>query len=305
MTSQPIDRVEIVCHDLMALPWGEHFAAALEDANIPIDNMPAELREQYPLSPAMLYLGDGGPVIFLSEDATADDLAHECRHGRQYLTFPDNLRKPKDIKHLYIFYAFAEADAYAHQAITLIQSMAAGQRDLENEREIEKLYKDENPDVFWEPVRFILYSVLNYAPEDLVQLYQKEPEKLDEIMFQVFSWSMQVFVPHQYEERHLDGVHTDISKTRSNGSLFVGRREDFGAHTQEDIAFFLSCVGQFGIVEGTSSSYLINSAGYGPDPSDYMNPLFTESSIFELARMNKTLDSTRDRTDVPICSIKS
>jgi len=103
------DHILRLKEDLKLYPWGSAFLETLERSEYPVLPMPQEIKEEYPNSVAMLCL-DPSHAIFITPQATADDLCHEIRHVEQYLSMPDELIECSDIKHRFIFYAFMEAD---------------------------------------------------------------------------------------------------------------------------------------------------------------------------------------------------
>jgi len=278
--------------DLQSLPWGSSFLETLRRSEYPVEPMPEDIAREFPNSPALLAL-DPLHTIFLTNEATADDLCHEIRHVEQYLTLPDELIKASDMKHRFMVHAFMEADAYAHQTAMLIQLMATDPQKLTDEMEIYDLYNDPKSEVLMEPVRVALYTSLNRNPKSIVEDYNANPESLYQFMSFVFSWSFHEIVPKQYEQRHLDAIHTTMLLAEK-GTLAASRSQPFEVTTAEDIDFFMNCIRDFGgTIYNYEVSYLIDKDGMGPAPLEHIAQIITTEVIAELTRMNKQISLYR------------
>lgn len=273
-------------------------AANLQDlllqTEVPIQDMPEAFAKEYPDSPMMLYLNSetGRGTIFAQTSAQPEELVHEIAHTRHFCGPFSELRDVSDIKHAYIFFAMAEADAYAHQAACLLERLTDPEYDIQTEK-IEALASKQNPAALWEPVRYCLYTLLDLDPEKMSQNPPNEQQRT-EIMFHVFSWTLQNFVPAQYEERHLDAVYATTQEnqhqSKTGKATITQRSETMSVITQSDYEYFHACIESFGVpISSAAQNYLITAEGYGPDPDIYMKALFTQNALTELAHMNHDL----------------
>lgn len=277
------DHITRLKTELTLTPWGTTFLDTLERSEYPVLPMPDEIRRAFPNSPALLNF-DPLHTIFLTPEATADNLCHEIRHVEQTLSMPDELIECDDIKHRFIFHAFMEADAYAHQAAMFIQMLVHDPQKRAEEMEIFKLYNDPDSDIMMEPIRTALYVAGGASPDEIVNLIEADPNALKKMMSFVFSWAMHEIIPKQYEERHLDAVDTAI---RKNPESFKRREAKITDLTEADTEFFAECIHNFGsIITDCEESYLIDENGYGPDLCAHLEQIITPAAALELERLN-------------------
>lgn len=282
-------------YQLDQLPWATYFNKVIQKSGVEIAAMPDSYIQEHPDSPALLALREKPPKVFLRDFATPSELSHELRHADQYFNFPKELIAAKDLKHRYIFMAFAEADAMVHEIFVYIQNLNVDPEFLAMEQEKFDLYQNSGNYGDLKPIETALFVGLGLSPETLAdKSFDTDQDYLYLIGYQIFQWILLEFLKEDYEAGHLKQIRISIEKSDSEHSTSK-RSAPMNEVTQEDLNFFTECLYEFGApADLLNDCYLIAPNGHGLNPNYFLKALFPERVCSELETLNQSINSRDD-----------
>jgi hypothetical protein len=242
---------------------------------------------------AFLHLDEGVNTLYLSPGCNGDDMVHELTHLHHIFGLDQDYVSPQDLKHRYITKAMREADAFARQMgafVDLLEDPDIMEREKEvfETAQLLSQHPDEDVDFYAGACKLFLYTVMNTPPDELLRLIAEEEISKNDLMLDIFCAVLHDYVPTQYEEFHLDQLNDELNKRYEEGDIINYRQAPCAFHSKDDALFFAECLREYGSW-GRTDNYLLSPEGYGPDPSVFLNALFSKNVTESIDEMNAEL----------------
>lgn len=263
-----------------AQPGGEDLLSLLDTYGFDVQVILAEqLDEADADTRAFLFMNDDSRIIFLTPNCNVDDFVHELSHIHHVCAMDDALSNPADLKHRYITKAMREADAFARQMESFLQTLSdpkvlARERITFAEAQRLQAHPDENTFFKSDACRLFLYVGAQTSPDQMLEYLKNGACTADKLMLDIFCAVLYEHIQNAYEELHLDQINEELNELLENGKGNITvRQEPMATHTEDDILFFADCIRAYGSW-GRDQSYLVDEAGYGPSVDVFLERLF-------------------------------